>query len=103
MINTSSQRVGPKGQLVTNLKQFIERQHGARRPSRPHAARRSVSEDTGDVSVTHSPGLDAATVALPAGIDLEDRAARMNDFWRALVEFQYRNVLVVAICADNES
>jgi hypothetical protein len=28
--------------------------------------------------------------ALPAGIDLEDRAARMNEFWRALVDFQRR-------------
>jgi hypothetical protein len=88
---------------VTNLKQFIERQYGARRRSRPHAARRLVSEDTGEVRVVRSLGLDAATVALPAGISLDDRAARMNDFWRALVEFQYRNVLVVALCADNES
>ena len=29
-------------------------------------------------------GLDAATVALPADIDLEDRAARMDEFWRLL-------------------
>jgi hypothetical protein len=62
-----------------------------------------MCEDTGDVRVISSLGLDAATVALPAGITLDDRAARMNDFWRALVEFQYRDVLVVAICADNES
>jgi len=89
--------------IVTSLKEYIERQHGARRPSRPHAARRSVREDAGDVRVISSPGLDAATVALPAGIDLESRADRMNDFWKALVEFQYRDVLVVAICADNES
>lgn len=88
---------------MTSLKEYIERQHGARRPSRPHAARRPMREDTGDVSVTRSPGLDAATVALPAGISLDDRAARMNDFWKALVEFQFRNVLVVAICADSES
>ena len=49
-----------------------------------------------------SPGLDAASVALPAGIDLDDRAARMNEFWRALVAFQRRDVLVVAICVDEE-
>jgi hypothetical protein len=49
-----------------------------------------------------SPGLDAASVALPAGIDLDDRAARMNEFWRALVDFQYRDVLVVALCAGEE-
>jgi hypothetical protein len=62
-----------------------------------------MCEDTGDVSVVRSLGLDAASVALPAGISLDDRAARMNDFWKALVEFQYRDVLVVAICADSES
>jgi hypothetical protein len=66
-------------------------------------ARRPISEDVGGVSVMRSPGLDAASVALPAGIDLDDRAARMNEFWKALVEFQYRDVLVVAICADSES
>ncbi len=87
---------------MTNLKQFIERQYGARRPSRPHAARRSVREDTGDVRVISSLGLDAATVALPAGIDLESRAARMNAFWRALVDYQYRDVPVVALCVGDE-
>ena len=51
-------------------------------------ARRPVREDVGDVSTMRSPGLDAASVALPAGIDLDDRAARMNEFWRALVDFQ---------------
>jgi hypothetical protein len=48
-----------------------------------------MREDVGDVGVTRSPGLDTGHVALPAGIDLEDRAARMNDFWKALVELQY--------------
>ena len=65
-------------------------------------ARRPIREDAGDVSVMRSPGLDAATVALPAGIDLDDRAARMNEFWRALVEFQYRDVVVVALCVGEE-
>ena len=39
-----------------------------------------MREDVGDVGITRSPGLDTGHVALPAGIDLEDRAARMNDF-----------------------
>ena len=87
---------------MTSLKQFIEHQYGARRPSRPRAARLHVREDVGDVSVMRSPGLDTATVALPGGIDLEDRAVRMNEFWRALVEFQYRDVLVVALCVGED-
>jgi hypothetical protein len=61
-----------------------------------------MREDVGEVRTMSSLGMGAATVALPAGIDLEDRAARMNDFWRALVDYQYRDVLVVALCADDE-
>jgi hypothetical protein len=61
-----------------------------------------MREDVREVRVISSPGLDAASVALPAGIDLEDRAARMNEFWDALVEFQYRNVIVVALCVGEE-
>jgi hypothetical protein len=84
---------------VTSLKQFITRKHGARRAS---PSRRLMSEDDGEVRVINSGGLDAASVALPAGIDLEDRAARMNDFWRALVDFQDRDVFVVAMCSGEE-
>jgi hypothetical protein len=61
-----------------------------------------VREDVGDVSVISSPGLDAASVALPAGIDLKDRATRMNGFWDALVDLQYRDVIVVAMCVGDE-
>jgi hypothetical protein len=61
-----------------------------------------MREDAGDVSIVHSPGLEAASVALPAGIDLEVRAARMNEFWDKLVEFQYRNVIAVALCVGDE-
>jgi len=84
---------------VTNLKQYIERRYGARR----HETRRPMREDAGEVSITRSGGLDTAAVSLPGGVDLEERAARMNAFWKALVEFQYRDVLVVAICAGDES
>jgi hypothetical protein len=87
---------------VTSLKQFIARRYGARRPSRRHTSRRPMREGVGDVSIMRSLGLDTASVALPAGIDHEDRADRMNDFWRALVEFQYRDVLVVALCVGDD-
>jgi hypothetical protein len=46
------------------------------------------------VRVIRSLGLDGAT-----GIDLETRAERMNRFWEALVDFQYQDVVVVAVCA----
>jgi hypothetical protein len=49
-----------------------------------------------------SPSLDAASVALPADINLDDRAARMNEFWDKLVEFQHRNVIVVALAVGDE-
>jgi hypothetical protein len=61
-----------------------------------------MREDAGDVSTVRSLGFDAASVALPADIDLEVRAARMNEFWRALVDYQHRTVLVIAICVDDE-
>jgi hypothetical protein len=82
---------------------------GAHRPPEQNAT--AVEDDDGASSGARgrrrrqrhaSLGLDAASVALPAGIDLDDRAARMNEFWRALVEFQYRDVLVVALCAGDE-
>jgi hypothetical protein len=90
---------------VTKLKEFLARQKDTKRASttKKAATARSMREDTGEVRVVRSLGLDAASVALPANVDLEVRAARMNDFWKALVEFQYRDVLVVAICADIES
>jgi hypothetical protein len=61
-----------------------------------------MREDVGEVRVISSPGLDAASVALPAGIDLEDRATRMNAFWDALVDLQYCDVIVVAMCVGDE-
>jgi hypothetical protein len=61
-----------------------------------------MREDVGEVRVLSSIGMDAASVALPAGIDLEDRAARMNEFWDMLVEFQYRDVIVVALCVGDD-
>ena len=61
-----------------------------------------MREDAGDVSFTRSPGIDAASVALPANVDLDDRAARVNEFWKALVAFQYRDMLVVALAVGDE-
>jgi len=86
---------------VVSLKDYIVHQNRARRISRP--ARRPMREDVGDVGVMSSLSLGATSVALPAGIDLEDRAARMNEFWRALAQYQHRDVLVIALCADQEN
>ena len=82
--------------IVENAHEQRSSQVGSRRVRGP------ISEDVGDVRIVRSAGLDAAIVALPAGISLDGRADRMNDFWRALAEFQDRDVLVVAICADGE-
>jgi len=89
---------------VTRLKEYIARQGDTKRASRstkPTTAR-SIREDAGDDSTVRSLGFDAASVALPGDIDLEDRATRMNEFWRALVDYQHRDVLVVALCVDDE-
>jgi hypothetical protein len=85
------------------LKEYITRHDLARRKSSTTSrSRRPMREDVGEVRVLSSPGLDAASVALPAGIDLEDRATRMNAFWDALVDLQYRDVIVVALCVGGE-
>lgn len=73
---------------------------GQRRATRPR--RRPMAEDFGEVQTIRSLGLEAASVALPAGIDLEDRAARMNAFWKKLIDFQHSDVVVVALCATEE-
>jgi hypothetical protein len=105
-INNSSQRdVKTENKIVVSLKEYITRHDLARRKSRttkPSRSRRQMREDAGEVRVISSPGLDAASVALPAGINLEDRAARMNAFWDALVDLQYRDVIVVALCVGDE-
>ena len=85
---------------MTSLKEYITRHDLARRKSR--TARRAMREDAGDISVMRSPGLDTASVALPGDINLKIRADRMNKFWDKLVEFQHRNVLVVAMCVGDE-
>jgi hypothetical protein len=89
---------------VSKFKEYLAR-HGdsprASRTTKPTTAR-SMRADVGDVSTVRSHGFDAASVALPAGIDLDDRAAKMNAFWRALAEFQHCDVLVVALCIGEE-
>ena len=42
------------------------------------------------------------SVALPGDVDLKIRAARMNEFWKKLVDYQHRDVLVVAMCVGEE-
>ena len=85
---------------MVSLREYITRHDTTRRPSR--ISRRHVRERAGDVSVMRSPGLDTASVALPADIDLEDRATRMNEFWEKLVDYQHRDVLVVALAVAEE-
>jgi hypothetical protein len=90
---------------VTSLKDHIISKGDARRAlkaGKPSTSRRPAREDSGDVQRLRSLGLDAATVALPADVDLDTRAARMNAFWEALVDLQHRDVLVVALCAGDE-
>jgi hypothetical protein len=90
---------------VKSLKDYIARSGRTRRTSRtmkPTKSRRQIREDVGEVRVMSSPGLDAASVTLPAGINLDDRAARMNEFWDKLVEFQHRDVMVVALAVGDE-
>lgn len=89
--------------IVVSLKEHIVRQDRARQTSGTTTPRAKSSallcgrmtEDTETVSA-------AASVALPGDIDLETRAARMNQFWSALVDYQHQNVIVVALTVGDE-
>jgi hypothetical protein len=85
---------------VKGFGEYVERRDGGR-AARGTRKRTVVREDAGEVQSIRSQGLQAASVALPADVDLEERAARMNEFWRALVEYQHRDVVVVALCATD--
>jgi hypothetical protein len=87
---------------LTTLKQHIVRQHRARRATKRLSPRRSLRESADGVSVTSALGFDAASIMLPADVDLDDRAARMNAFWKKLVDYQHRDVLVVALAVDGD-
>ena len=88
---------------MVSLKEHIARQDRVRQTSGTATPRAKSSallcgrmtEDTETVSA-------AATVALPADVDLDTRAAKMNQFWRALVNYQHQNVVVVALVLDDE-
>jgi hypothetical protein len=87
---------------VVSFREYTGRPHAARRNAGAPAACRQVREGIGEVRKLSSFGLDAATIALPADIDVRERADRMSAFWRALVEYQHRGVIVVAICVGDE-
>jgi hypothetical protein len=86
-----------------SLKEHIKHKYGARQRSGTATPRAKSSallcgrmtEDAGIVSA-------AASVSLPADVDLDTRAAKMNQFWRALVNYQHQNVVVVALTVGDE-
>ncbi len=90
---------------MTGLKEYIARHDRARRASgkaqRPRA-RLQMLEELADIQIFQAAGMNAVSVALPAGIDLELRTARMNAFCKTLAEFQDLDVYVVATCVGKE-
>jgi len=85
---------------MKNLRSHVmENANTARGMRKKRRRDRDAAAKAEPVRLIRSLGLDGATVALPAGIDLETRADRMNKFWKALVRFQYDDVVVVAVCA----
>ncbi len=59
-------------------------------------------KESGAVRVARGEDLSTASISLPDGISLEARAERMNEFWNKLVEFQFDDVVVVALCVSRE-
>src|SRR5262249_18526855 len=95
-INTSE-----GGRTMKSLRNHIEENANIARGARDAPRRdREPAVDDELVLFIRSLGLDGATVSLPAGIDIETRAERMNNFWKELVRFQYDDVVVVALCSS---
>jgi hypothetical protein len=89
---------------MKSLKHHIVENANAARGARKHPRRDREPVAMGvPVRVIHSLGLDGATVSLPAGIDLQTRAELVNAFWRALVQFQDRDVVVVAMLRERRA
>jgi len=87
---------------MKTLKKYIVENSNAARGARKKR-RRDRDPAAGIEPVRVILGLDAAAaVLLPAGLDLETRAEQMNEFWRALVQFQYQDLIVAALCANDE-
>ena len=86
---------------MTSLKEYIAR-HDLGRDGSHERRVVTMREDAGDVSVMRSAELNMTSVALPGDVDLKIRAARMNEFWKKLVDYQHRDVLVVAMCVGEE-
>jgi hypothetical protein len=60
-----------------------------------------LSEKQHSVDTIKSDNVRGATIALPVGIALDERAARMNAFWKALVALLYEDVTVIAVAAKH--
>ena len=87
---------------MKSLPEHVVENASARRTRARSRAARGIAAETGPVQLIKSLGLDAASVALPAGVTLEQRAERMNRFWTALADLQYRDIVVVALCANTD-
>jgi hypothetical protein len=67
--------------MKTLKNHIVEDANTARGARKKRRRGREPAADDEPVRVIRSLGLDGATVSLPAGIDLERRAERMNAFW----------------------
>lgn len=76
--------------MKTLKNHIVEDANTARGARKKRRRGREPAADDEPVRVIRSIGLDGATVSLPAGIDLERRAKRMNAFWEAVVRLQYQ-------------
>ena len=53
------------------------------------------------IGVTNENGLHTASVFFLAGTASDERAERMNAFWKKLIEFQDRDTIVVALAVGS--
>ena len=84
-INTSAGKPRRREKPVQSLSEHIVRTRG----HEPDEAR--------SVGVTSEDGLHTASVFFLAGAASDERAARMDAFWKKMIEFQDRDTVVVAL------
>jgi hypothetical protein len=79
---------------MLKLSDYIDRPGG-------RSACENLSEKQRSVDTIKSGNMRGATIALPARIALDERAARMNAFSKALVVLQYEDVTVIAVATKH--
>ena len=86
---------------MESLNEHIVRTSAGRRPTNRSTTRGHEPDESRSIGVTSESGLHTASVFFLAGTALDERAARMDAFWKKMIEFQDRDTIVVALAVGS--